>query len=123
MGSRYLQLYLAFFLSFAVHWSQAYNVARRDCGELAFFMSQPVIITVEDFLQWVWRRSVDPERRESLALLEYRVGYAWTIAAFTFTLMPAITGWVDIGLIGGAGPDEVVALRLGRQLGAAYLRG
>ncbi|KAI1206761.1 uncharacterized protein F4807DRAFT_438204 [Annulohypoxylon truncatum] len=122
-GSRYLQLYSAFFVSFCTHWFQSFVVSRHDNGELAFFMLQPVIISVEDFLQWIWRKSIDPKRKKDLTRLETVVGYVWTIAAFTFTLQPVMRGWTDIGLIGGGGPDEKAALLLGHQHGMAYFQG
>ncbi|KAI0138074.1 hypothetical protein F4776DRAFT_663210 [Hypoxylon sp. NC0597] len=42
---------LAFFISFCMHGWQSFTTARRDNGEFAFLMSQPVIITVEDFVR------------------------------------------------------------------------
>ncbi|KAI1379756.1 membrane bound O-acyl transferase family-domain-containing protein [Hypoxylon crocopeplum] len=123
VASRYLQLYLAFFLSFSTHWWQSYTVSRQDNGELAFFMMQPVIITIEDFLQWVWGKFMGPKRKESLAWLEIYMGYAWTVAAFTLTFRPVMKGWTSIGLIGSGGPDETTALKLGQRHGAAYFRG
>ncbi|KAI2466734.1 hypothetical protein F4781DRAFT_336972 [Annulohypoxylon bovei var. microspora] len=122
-GSRYLQLYSTFFISFCVHWWQSFIVTRHDNGEFAFFMLQPVIISAEDLLQWIWRKSVDPKRKKDLARLETLVGYVWTIAAFTFTLRHVMGGWIGIGLVGGGGPDEKAALQLGRQHGVAYLGG
>lgn len=86
-------------------------------------MLQPLFITIEDFLQWIWRKSVDPRRKNNFAGLEFFVGYAWTIAAFTLTLRAIMQGWTDMGLIGGGGADEKAALQLGRQHGAAYLGG
>ncbi|XXH02666.1 hypothetical protein Hte_009048 [Hypoxylon texense] len=123
LASRYLQLYLAFFLSFGTHWWQSYTIAREGKGEFPFFMLQPVVITAEDFLRWVWRQSVSAERRRRrrLARLELLAGYAWTVAAFTLTLRPVMQGWTGTGLIGSGGPDEKAALKLGRQHGAAYL--
>lgn len=118
-----MQLYLAFFISFGTHWWQSYTIAREDKGEFAFFMLQPVIITIEDFLQWIWSKSVSAERKRRLAWLEYLVGYAWTIAAFTLTLRPVMQGWTSTGLIGSGGPDEKAALQLGRRHGGVYLRG
>ncbi|KAI1106046.1 hypothetical protein F4804DRAFT_340803 [Jackrogersella minutella] len=122
-GSRYLQLYLTFFISFSVHWWQSFAVTRHDNGEFAFFMSQPVIISIEDLLRWIWHKSVDPGRRRSLARLETLVGYAWTIAAFTLTMQPVMRGWTEIGMIGAGSPDEKAAIQLGRQQGMAYLSG
>ncbi|KAI0172543.1 membrane bound O-acyl transferase family-domain-containing protein [Hypoxylon sp. FL1284] len=123
LASRYLQLYVAFFLSFAVHWWQSYVAVRGDRGELAFFMAQPVVITIEDFLRWIWHGAVDAERRRDLARFERRVGYVWTVAAFTLTLRPAIRGWTGTSMIGGASPDEVAAVGLGRRHGELYLSG
>lgn len=124
-SSRYLQLYSAFFISFATHWFQSYTVSRSDQGEFAFFMAQPVVISIEDFVAWVWKRSVAPKqrRRRSLAWLELYAGYVWTIAAFTITVRPIMRGWTDTGMVGSGGPDEVVALRLGSKHGATYFGG
>ncbi|KAI0897392.1 membrane bound O-acyl transferase family-domain-containing protein [Annulohypoxylon nitens] len=122
-GSRYLQLYSTFFISFCIHWFQSFNVSRHDNGEFSFFMLQPVIISVEDFLQWVWRKSVDPKQKKDLAWIETLVGYVWTIAAFTFTMRYVMRGWTSIGLIGGGSPEEKAALQLGRQHGTAYVQG
>ncbi|OTA99124.1 hypothetical protein M426DRAFT_325421 [Hypoxylon sp. CI-4A] len=121
LGSRYVQLYAAFFISCSIHWWQSFSITRRDNGEYAFFMAQPVIITVEDFLRWIWRKSVDPRRKEKLTGLGYVVGYVWMVITFTVTLRPIMKGWTDIGLVGGGGLDEKAAMRLGRQHGAAYL--
>ncbi|OTA80264.1 hypothetical protein M434DRAFT_229899 [Hypoxylon sp. CO27-5] len=123
LGSRYMQLYLSFILSFGVHEWQSFTTTRRDNGEFAFFMSQPVIITVEDFVRWIWHKSIDPRQREKLAKLETLVGYVWTIVAFTVTLRPIMKGWTSMGMIGGGGPDEKAALQLGRKHGATYLQG
>ncbi|KAI0883682.1 membrane bound O-acyl transferase family-domain-containing protein [Annulohypoxylon maeteangense] len=122
-GSRYLQLYSTFYISCCIHRYQSYIVSRHENGEFAFFMLQPVIISVEDFLRWVWRKSVSPKQKEDLARFEVLIGYFWTIAAFTFTLRYVIKGWVGIGLIGGGGPDEKAALQLGLQHGTMYLQG
>lgn len=34
-----------------------FNVARKDMGNFAFFMSQPVAIATEDLVQWIWCKS------------------------------------------------------------------
>ncbi|XXG98625.1 hypothetical protein Hte_004950 [Hypoxylon texense] len=120
--SRYLQLYLAFYISFCIHWWQQYVITRGDKGEFAFFMMQPVAITVEDFVQWIWGKSVSPEQKKRLRWLELLVGYTWTFAAFTFTLTPYVKGMTGTGVIGLGGPEETTAMTLGRQHGAAYLK-
>ncbi|KAK7745743.1 hypothetical protein SLS62_009624 [Diatrype stigma] len=123
LASRYLQLYLAFFISFGLHWWAQYTITRRDKGEFAFFMMQPVVITAEDFAQWLWGRTVtDPKRKEGFRSLERFVGYVWTFAAFTATLHPYVQGMTGTGVIGGSSPDESAALWLGQQHGAAYLQ-
>lgn len=86
-----LQLYLAFFISFGIHWWQQYTITRRGKGEFAFFMMQPVIITAENFVQWLWGSTVDdPERKGGFRSLELLVGYVWTFEAFTVTLRPYV---------------------------------
>jgi hypothetical protein len=85
-----------------------FNVTRRDMGEFAFFMSQPVAITAEDFVQWVWRRlrgSGESGRCEMI------VGYVWVCIWFSLSLQLYIKGLVDAEVIRdwvfGATPMEV----------------
>ncbi|KAI0010928.1 hypothetical protein F4779DRAFT_260529 [Xylariaceae sp. FL0662B] len=118
--SRYLQLYLAFYISFCIHWWQQYVITRSDKGEFAFFMMQPVAITIEDFVQWVWGSIMNPKRRQNLHWFELLVGYVWTVAAFTFTLTPYVKGMTGTGVVGLGNPGEKAAMTLGRQHGAAY---
>ncbi|KAI1140803.1 membrane bound O-acyl transferase family-domain-containing protein [Hypoxylon sp. FL0543] len=122
LGSRYVQLYLAFFISFCVHGWQSFTTTRRDNGEFRFFMSQAVIITIEDLVRWIWRKSIDHNQREKLARLATLMGYMWTIAAFTVTVQPIMKGWISMGLVGGGDLGEKAALRLGWQHGAVYLQ-
>ncbi|KAI5867629.1 membrane bound O-acyl transferase family-domain-containing protein [Durotheca rogersii] len=123
LGSRYVQLYVAFLLSLAVHWWQAFAVARRGGDELAFFATQPLVITVEDGARWAWGRAVPPGRRgPRLRRLERAAGYAWTVAAFTLTARPLMRAWVRLGVVGNAGPEERLALRCGRAAAEALRR-
>ena len=97
-ASRYTQLYLTFALSCFVHQFQMFNVTRKDMGEFAFFMSQPVAMTVEDFVQWIWRKarggsSQDWER------FEKAVGAMWTMIWFSFSLHLYIRGLVEAEVI------------------------
>ena len=67
-------------------------------GEFAFFMSQPVAMTVEDFVQWIWRKarggsSQDWER------FEKAVGALWTMIWFSFSLHLYIRGLVEAEVI------------------------
>lgn len=73
-----------------------FNVTRRDMGEFAFFMSQPVAITIEDLVRWVWRncgRSGGNGRFEAI------VGYIWVFAWFSFSLQLYIKGLMDAEVI------------------------
>jgi hypothetical protein len=108
LASRYTQLYITFGISCLFHQFQMFNVTRRDMGEFAFFMSQPVAITAEDFVQWVWRRlrgSGESGRCEMI------VGYVWVCIWFSLSLQLYIKGLVDAEVIRdwvfGATPMEV----------------
>ena len=69
-----------------------FNVTRKDMGELAFFMSQPLAIITEDLTCWVWRRTrVYGENRR----LERLVGYIWTLLCFSLSLQLYIGGLVE----------------------------
>ncbi|KAF3065262.1 hypothetical protein GL218_02728 [Daldinia childiae] len=119
--SRYIQLYLAFYISFFIHWWQQYVITRGDKGEFAFFMIQPIVITLEDFVQWVWRNTINPKRKQDLLWFELAIGYVWTFTAFAFTLTPFVKGMVATGIIGGS-PEEAMAISLGQRHGAKYLQ-
>ncbi|KAI8957042.1 hypothetical protein F5Y11DRAFT_113937 [Daldinia sp. FL1419] len=118
--SRYIQLYLAFYISFVIHWWQQYVITRGGKGEFAFFMMQPVMITIEDSARWIWKTIIRPKQREGLSWLESTIGYVWTFASFAFTLTPFVKGMVETGIIGGS-PDEAMVMTLGRQRGTGYL--
>jgi hypothetical protein len=75
-----------------------FNVTRTDMGEFAFFMSQPIAITLEDTVQWVWRRARG-KRGESMERVEKAVGSVWTLVWFSFTLHWYIRGLVEAEVI------------------------
>ncbi|KAJ6453725.1 membrane bound O-acyl transferase family-domain-containing protein [Mycena sanguinolenta] len=81
-ASSYVQLFTAFALSTFIHYG-AETMALRSWhgGALAFFMLQPCIITVEDFLLFVARKAGMRERATVR-----RLGYLWVWAWFTLTL-------------------------------------
>ena len=83
-------------------------------------MMQPVVITIEDLIQWVWRRAIGPKRKDNFTSFERFVGYVWTFVAFTLTLQPYVRGM--IGVIGGSSPDEAAAFLLGQQHGSMHLQ-
>ncbi|KXT15069.1 hypothetical protein AC579_1504 [Pseudocercospora musae] len=72
--SRYAQLYLTFFFSLMLHWYLIINATRKDGGEFNFFLSQPIIITIEDFVQYCWRRYTGRSRSDPLTTFERTVG-------------------------------------------------
>lgn len=69
-----------------------FNVARKDMGELAFFMSQPLAIIAEDVAVWAWKRAGAAGKN---ARLERLVGYVWTFAWFSFSLKLYVDGLVE----------------------------
>ncbi|KAI1504853.1 hypothetical protein F5X99DRAFT_416285 [Biscogniauxia marginata] len=68
LASRYLQLYIAFALSSVLHLWGRFSFERKESGEIRFFMSQAVLITIEDTIQWLWARMVGPVQNRSRGL-------------------------------------------------------
>lgn len=98
--SQYTQLYLVFGLSCLFHQFQMFNVTRRDMGEFAFFMSQPVAITVEDIVQGCWRNYCGFAPTPISASGFTRItGYVWTFLWFSFSLHLYIDGLLDANVI------------------------
>ncbi|KAJ7231167.1 membrane bound O-acyl transferase family-domain-containing protein [Mycena haematopus] len=81
-ASSYVQLYTAFALSASIHYG-AETMALRSWhgGALAFFMLQPCVIMLEDFVIFATRKA---GMREGVFVR--LVGYAWVWAWFTVTL-------------------------------------
>ena len=98
LASRYTHLYLTFAISCLVHQYQMFNVTRRDMGEFAFFMSQPLAITFEDFVQYIWRKFQGGGSRESRRF-EEAVGAVWTLTWFSFSLHLYIRGLVEAEVV------------------------
>jgi hypothetical protein len=93
-----MQLYLTFGISCLFHQCQMFNVARRDMGEFAFFMSQPVAITVEDFVRWAWRKAVGRQGPQ-VKRFETAVGSVWMLIWFSLTLHLYVRGLLTTGVI------------------------
>ncbi|KXT05027.1 hypothetical protein AC578_10289 [Pseudocercospora eumusae] len=110
--SRYAQLYLTFLFSLALHWYLIFNAVRHDVGEFRFFLSQPVIITVEDIVQHGWRRYTGNSKSDPLTAFERMVGYMWTITWFSICLPPFTQGLIGARI---AGFDAESVLRMGLQ--------
>lgn len=96
LASKYTQLYLTFGISCIFHQFQMFFVTRRDMGEFAFFMLQPVAITAEDLVQWVYRQLRGPSPAGSFEKL---FGYVWVVVWFSFSLHLYIRGLVDAEVI------------------------
>ncbi|KAF3004406.1 hypothetical protein E8E13_010230 [Curvularia kusanoi] len=97
LASALCQLYLAFGLSTVVHQFQMFNVTRRDVGEFTFFMSQPVVITLEGAVMWLWRRYVRKSR--SVAPVEIMLGYVWVVLWLSSSLPIYLKGSRDAGIV------------------------
>ncbi|KAK7024729.1 MBOAT-2 domain-containing protein [Favolaschia claudopus] len=81
-ASSYVQLFTAFFLSTTIHYGAEIMAFRNFTGGApAFFMLQPCIIMLEDFVLFLGRSA---GIRQSKLL--YRLGYLWVLAWFTLTL-------------------------------------
>jgi hypothetical protein len=101
LASRYTQLYISFGISCLVHQYQMFNVTRRGMGEFIFFMSQPIAISVEDLVQWVWRLYIKktPTDRRWGTLFSTSVGYCWVFLWFSFSLPIYVKGCRDAGIV------------------------
>ncbi|KAF2814356.1 uncharacterized protein BDZ99DRAFT_380904 [Mytilinidion resinicola] len=92
LASSYGQLFISFGISCLFHQVQMFNVTRRDMGEMAFFMSQPLAIVSEDLVHWAWKK-IHPSRESTH--LEKVLGYGWTFVWFSFSLQLYVSGLVQ----------------------------
>lgn len=99
LTSRYLQLYISFGISCLYHEFEMFSVTRTDMGEFAFFMSQPVAITLEDLVQWLWQKATREEQRRELTRLATMFGYSWVILWFSYSLPFYLKGLRDADII------------------------
>jgi len=99
IGSRYAQLYISFAISCLYHEFQIFNVTRKDVGEFVFFMSQPIAITTEDFVQWIWSKLWLQPQTSSLGRFEKVIGYVWVFLWFSYSLPTYIKGIRDADII------------------------
>lgn len=111
VASRLLQLYISFGISCLLHQYQMFNVTRKDMGEFAFFMSQPVAITFEVIAQSIWRKAT---RGKDYRRLPTIIGYVWVAAWMSWTLPWYVKGFRDAGIttdaISGGAPMEIGGL-------------
>lgn len=118
--SRYTQLYITFAISCMVHQFQMFNVTRKDMGNFAFFMSQPVAITAEDVVQWAWRRWRGERENDANERFEKSIGYTWVFLWFSYCLSIYIKGLRDAHIIRDALLDTE-PFKLGSSFGLALL--
>ncbi|CZR63273.1 uncharacterized protein PAC_13170 [Phialocephala subalpina] len=80
--SRYAKIFLTFYISGLVHvigdyifmpWSESWTVQ--------FFIAQAVGIMLEDFVQWVWRTSIERKKGGETKTWKKVVGFVW-VAVF-----------------------------------------
>lgn len=86
-----------------------FNVTRRDIGEFAFCMSQPVVITFEHGVQWAWKKATGAKgvgRNGGVW-----IGYLWVVVWMSISLPWYVKGFRDVGIttdaIFGSKPIEV----------------
>lgn len=98
VASGVAQLFLAFGVSTIVHQYQMFNVTRRDMGEFAFFMGQPVVITFEGAATRLWRYFF-PQPRSTVSRLELAIAYVWVSLWLSFSLPIYLKGSMDAGIV------------------------
>lgn len=94
-----------------------FNVTRKDGGQFAFFMSQPVAITVEDMVQALWSGYLG----QRPGRFSQATGYVWTVGWFSCSLPIYVKGLRDAGII----RDVLFGMWLsdmGSSMGRALLR-
>ncbi|KAH0537761.1 hypothetical protein FGG08_005509 [Glutinoglossum americanum] len=93
-ASSYTQLYVGFFVSALIHLVAAFFMIRRDSGEMRFFMSQAVAITVEDMVIAAAKKlGIRPA-----GWLAKTIGYLWVIGWFSYILRGWIGGVIAAGM-------------------------
>jgi len=120
IGSRYTQLYISFAISCLYHEFQIFNVTRRDVGEYAFFMSQPLAIVAEDCIQWIWIKCSGQFQNNVRDRLGTMIGYIWVFLWFSYSLPTYIKGIRDANIISDALLDTY-PFDIGSSLGLALL--
>ncbi|KAF7194662.1 Acetyltransferase sirH [Pseudocercospora fuligena] len=83
-ASRYTKLYGSFFISFVLHAWYSFCAGPDEMGNFRFFMSQAVIITIEDFVRFVWRETGGRKHEAAVTRFEKMTGYIWTFVWFTY---------------------------------------
>jgi hypothetical protein len=87
-------LYTTFFVSALIHHPADYMMLGRYGGALKFFLSQPFIITLEEFIITLGRRAGFTDSRAWRIL-----GYAWVQVWFAFSLPWTLQPQISAGLL------------------------
>ncbi|RDW58674.1 hypothetical protein BP6252_13150 [Coleophoma cylindrospora] len=83
-GSRYIQLYVAFFISGLIHWFGGVFACRKGLNEMQFFMAQAVAIMAEDAAIEIFRLV---GCNETLPVwIRKGVGYTWVTTWLAYSL-------------------------------------
>jgi hypothetical protein len=107
--SSYTKLYLSFAISGFFHaYSQLQmpspiNITsfERTTGVLYFFLLQPVLITVEDFAQWIARNGYVPGMKKENTFVRIFIGWVWIVGCL----------WATVPLAG----DTFLRMRMGME--------
>jgi len=103
---------LAFIATTAIHHLGAMNLATssgaNNLNQIAFFMLQPVAITVEDLVVYLGKKSGIKESRLTSA-----IGSFWTIAWFTYSLRFGFAFFANASVLA----EEVLPSIIHRTLG------
>ena len=81
------------------HEASITHAVGRDIGEFAFFMQQPIAITVEDFVHWCYRNVTGRRKDDELTPFARLFGYVWIFLWFSYSLPPFVKGLRDTGII------------------------
>ncbi|EME84991.1 uncharacterized protein MYCFIDRAFT_83040 [Pseudocercospora fijiensis CIRAD86] len=98
-ASRYTKLYASFFISFVIHSWYSFCAGPDEMGNFRFFMSQAVLITVEDGVRFVWRETGGRNHEAPVTRFERVVGYVWTFVWFTYISQEVHQVFFEKGLI------------------------
>ena len=90
---------MAFGISALLHEWFAFNALRRDNGELWFFLTQPLAISFEDFVQYYWKAR-GPTHKQATTNIAVFIGYGWTFLWFSYSLPPFIENSMHAKIIG-----------------------
>ncbi|KAI9785891.1 MAG: hypothetical protein M1839_008157 [Geoglossum umbratile] len=93
-ASSYTQLYAGFVVSALIHTAATFFIARRDTGDMRFFISQAVAITLEDVVIATAVRL----GLQSAGWLGKIIGYLWVIAWLSYSLRGWVGGGIAVGL-------------------------